>query len=44
MPKGIIGIPDQLRELKSRFARKPNGEEPSAPAVDPKPSEKPATP
>jgi urea transport system permease protein len=44
MPKGIIGIPDQLRELKNRFARKPNGEEPSAPAVEPKPSEKPATP
>jgi urea transport system permease protein len=44
MPKGIIGIPGQLRELKNRFTRKPDGEEPGVPAIEPKPSEKSATP
>jgi len=44
MPKGIIGIPGQLRDLKNRFTRKSNGVEPGVPAIDPKPSEKSATP
>ncbi|HXJ59876.1 MAG TPA: urea ABC transporter permease subunit UrtC [Verrucomicrobiae bacterium] len=44
MPKGIIGIPDQLRELKNRFTRKRNGEEPSIPGIDPTTSEESATP
>jgi urea transport system permease protein len=31
MPKGIVGLPEQLRALKGRFARRPAPEEPPAP-------------
>lgn len=41
MPKGIIGIPEQLRDLKNRFTRKSGGVEPT---IGSKPSEKSATP
>jgi len=43
MPKGIIGIPEQLRELKDRFTRKRNVDELRASSTDPKPAEKSAT-
>ena len=44
MPKGIIGIPGQLRELKNRFSRKPDDEKPVVPDMDAKSSEKSVTP
>ena len=44
MPKGIIGLPEQLRELKDRFTRKRNGDVPRASPIEPKPAEKSATP
>jgi urea transport system permease protein len=44
MPKGIIGIPGQLRDLKNRFTRKPDDEKPVVPTIDAKPSEKSVTP
>jgi urea ABC transporter permease protein UrtC len=44
MPKGIIGLPEQFRELKNRFGRKRNGDEPRVPAIESKPVEKSATP
>ena len=43
MPKGIIGIPGQLRELKDRVTRKRNGDELRASSIEPKPAEKSAT-
>ncbi|MBM3875874.1 MAG: urea ABC transporter permease subunit UrtC [Verrucomicrobia bacterium] len=45
MPKGIVGIPDQLRELKARFTRKPNGDDAplaAAPAEGEAPAAEPA--
>jgi urea transport system permease protein len=40
MPKGIVGLPGQFRELKNRFTRKRNGDEPRDAAIEPKASEK----
>jgi urea transport system permease protein len=44
MPKGIVGLPGQFRELKARFDRWRNGNDPPVPAVGPKPVEKSMTP
>jgi hypothetical protein len=34
MPKGIVGLPEQLRGLKKRFMARRQKEEPAAAAVD----------
>jgi urea transport system permease protein len=40
MPKGIVGLPGQFRDLKNRFTRKRKGEEPRDAAIEPNASEK----
>jgi urea transport system permease protein len=42
LPKGLVGIPEQLRDLKTRFRRKPNGAASSG-AKESMPASRPAT-
>ena len=44
MPKGIIGIPEQLRGIKNRLTRKRDGDEPRIPTTEANPVEKSAIP
>jgi urea ABC transporter permease protein UrtC len=44
MPKGIVGLPEQFRDLKKRFTGRRNGEAPRLQSIEPKSAEKSVTP